>query len=112
RLVHGVEQPLPELAVLRSAVRPVVTIRSPRRGLRHATVSLIGSTVTLAGVNAAGVAMTAAPTNARRPGRLPSGVLLDCLRYAGDLDEAIEIASRAAGLAPWSACLSHAGSDR
>jgi len=112
RAFHAWTGKLPLLAPLRERLAPQVQLRFPTRGVPHAVFGLAGMVVPLVGVNAAGVAITCAPSGDGARPQMPRPSAAALLAAAVDLPTAIDAARAARPATGWNACISHAASGQ
>ena len=116
-MLHGVRDDIGLQVQLSECLTPLVLVRQPVGGISHATFTFAGVVGSLGGLNACGLAATAAALcdatpNVERQGQPHPLLIPALLRRAEDLPAALEYLKSAPTPGGWNLCLSHCASDR
>jgi hypothetical protein len=117
-MIHGANVDVPVRLLARSAITAFVAVVQPDGGIPYVTATVPGTACGIAGVNAAGVAVSGAllldqfdPASALT-GRRHAVNVRRILAETEDLDAAVNLLREQPRYGAWAVCLSHFSSDQ
>jgi acyl transferase domain-containing protein/NAD(P)-dependent dehydrogenase (short-subunit alcohol dehydrogenase family) len=116
-MLHCASDEWPLAGALRQCLLPVAQLRHPDQGIPYMAISSAGSLGAIAGVNAAGLAITMNVNWEGRQGLAASSptvarMVNAVLEHAADTDAAVECLQGFRHAGAWTVCISHAPADR